>query len=30
MDAVFLGLCLVLWGVAAGLAMGCHALEGQK
>ena len=30
MDAVFLGLSVVLWGLVMGLAMGCHALEGQK
>ena len=30
MDAVFLGLSVVLFGLAVGLAEASHALEGQK
>lgn len=30
MDVVFLGLSVVLYGLAVGLAVASHALEGQK
>lgn len=30
MDAVFLGLSVVLFGLAVGLAMASHAMEGEK
>lgn len=30
MDALFVGLGLMLWLLAAGLALGCRALAGAK
>lgn len=30
MDAVFLGLSVVLWGLAVGLAVASCALEGEQ